>query len=463
MNNSERIHTIYRPEPERVRDFAEVERNLSAEELAMQAERCRNCGIPFCHGTGCPLDNVIPEMNAAAAAGDWRTAWEILRRTGNFPEFTGRICPALCESACTSGIAAEAVMIRQLEKAVVEHAFAAGWVTPRRPEHDRSQQVAVVGAGPAGLAAADELRACGFPVTVFEKATAPGGLLRYGIPDFKLEKTVIDRRIELMRQAGIVFECGVEVGRDIAPAYLTRRFDAMVIALGTPEARDLPVPGRELAGIHPALEFLTGQNRLLAGEYGTLPVSAAGKRVVVIGGGDTGSDCVGTALRQGALSVMQLELLPCPPETRSESTPWPMWPYLLRSSSSHYEGGMRRWNTATARFHGKHNRVTHLEVDRVDWEFSPTGRPLQFQTRPNSREDIPADLVLLAMGFTGVGDHPVARELDLTVERGRILAAPERGIFVAGDAIRGASLVVHAIADGRRTAQDIIMYFKKNK
>lgn len=456
-----RIQDIYRPVDQRRRDFDEVERALSFDELKGQAGRCMNCGIPFCHGAGCPLGNVIPEINAAVAAGNWEAAWNILSSTSFFPEFTSRVCPALCEGSCTDGIDGEPVMVRQLEKAVVEAAFRNGFVKPPKPQSRSGKSVAVIGGGPAGLAAATALNLVGHTVTVYEKNAAPGGLLRYGIPDFKLSKKMIDRRIALMEEAGIRFECGTEVGRDISGGYLARRHDATVLTIGTPQARDLAVPGREASGVHFALEFLQGQNRVLGRECAALPVNAAGKRVVVIGGGDTGSDCVGTSVRQGAASILQIEIMPKPPETRSPSTPWPQWPYLLRTSSSHREGGERRWNLATKRFCVEGGRVAGLEAVTVEWEFSPLGRPLTFRELPDSAEFIPADLVLLAMGFTGVAAEGVAAELGLAVDaRGRVQPAPERGIFAAGDSASGASLVVRAIADGKRVAQAVDAYLK---
>ena len=456
-----RIQDIYRPVDQRRRDFDEVERALSFDELKGQAGRCMNCGIPFCHGAGCPLGNVIPEINAAVAAGNWEAAWNILSSTSFFPEFTSRVCPALCEGSCTDGIDGEPVMVRQLEKAVVEAAFRNGFVKPPKPQSRSGKSVAVIGGGPAGLAAATALNLTGHTVTVYEKNAAPGGLLRYGIPDFKLSKKMIDRRIALMEEAGTRFECGTEVGRDISGGYLARRHDATVLTIGTPQARDLAVPGREASGIHFALEFLQGQNRVLGRECAALPVNAAGKRVVVIGGGDTGSDCVGTSVRQGAASILQIEIMPKPPETRSPSTPWPQWPYLLRTSSSHREGGERRWNLATKRFCVEGGRVAGLEAVTVEWEFSPLGRPLTFRELPDSAEFIPADLVLLAMGFTGVAAEGVAAELGLAVDaRGRVQPAPERGIFAAGDSASGASLVVRAIADGKRVAQAVDAYLK---
>ncbi len=451
-----RIQDIYRPVEQRRRDFQEVERQLSGDELRSQARRCMGCGIPFCHGNGCPLGNVIPEINAAAASGDWELAWNILSETSFFPEFTSRVCPALCEGSCTGGIGDEPVMVRQIEKAVVENAFRNNWVRPPAPVGRNGHRVAVIGAGPAGLAAAVALNLRGFEVTVYEANREIGGLLRYGIPDFKLEKKVIDRRRKLLEAAGIRFVTGTRIGSDISAAYLAGRNDAVVLAIGTPAARDLKLPGRELAGIHFALEFLQGQNRVNSGELTASPVSARGRRVVVIGGGDTGSDCVGTAIRQGAAGVLQIEIMPKPPETRSPSTPWPDWPYLLRTSSSHREGGERRWNVVTKRFLGDDGRVTGLEIAEAAWEFSPVGRPLKFSEVPGSEGVIEADLVLLAMGFVGVPAEGVAAELGLAVDsRGRVASAPERGIFAVGDTANGASLVVRAIADGKKVADRV--------
>ncbi|MDR2462945.1 MAG: glutamate synthase subunit beta, partial [Verrucomicrobiales bacterium] len=338
MKTVERIHDLYRPSAERVRDFAEVERRLSDAELVAQAERCMACGVPFCFGSGCPLGNVAPEMAAGVKAGQWREAWEILTTTSPFPEFTSRVCPSLCENACVNNLAADApVMIRQLEKIIIETAFEKGFVAPVPPVTRSGKTVAVIGSGPAGLVIADALNRCGHQVTVFEKNARVGGLLRYGIPDFKLEKTVIDRRVKIMRASGIEFRCNTVIGSDISAAYLQKTFDAVIVAIGTPAARDLQVPGRELRGIHFALEYLQGQNRAVSGELPAAPINAADRDVLVIGGGDTGSDCVGTALRQGASSVTQIDIIPEPPATRSYATPWPEWAYQLTTSSSQKE------------------------------------------------------------------------------------------------------------------------------
>ena len=452
-----RIHDIYRPAEERKHDFHEVEIRLTQEQIHEQMLRCHNCGVPFCHGAGCPLGNVIPDFNSAAADGDWLTAWRILSETSFFPEFTCRICPALCEGACCNGVNDEPVMVRQCEKVIVETAFENGWVNPVVPAVRNGRRVAVVGSGPSGLYAAEALNRAGFQVTVFEANHKPGGLLRYGIPDFKLDKSVVDRRIALMRQAGIEFTTDCRIGLDVAGQYLRRNFDAIVLAIGTACARDLNIPGRELDGVHFALEFLQGQNRMNGGEARTLPVNAAGKRVLIIGGGDTGSDCAGTAIRQGAASVKQVEIMPMPPETRSASTPWPAWPWMLRTSSSHKEGCEREWNVASDRFLGENGVLTGVEVHSVQWETTPEGRPLKPTAIENTTRVIEADLVLLAMGFTGVPkDSPLAAQLGLSfTPRGALVPDPARNVFCVGDCASGASLVVRALASGRSLPADL--------
>ena len=455
LEGMKRTHDIYRPVAERKRDFREVERILTQDEVREQTERCQKCGIPFCHGAGCPLGNLVPDQNRAVARGDFWLAYELLSVNSDFPEFTSRICPALCEAACARQLDEESVMVRQTEKLIIETAFAKGWVVPRPPAKENGKRVAVIGAGPAGLSAAVTLRRRGWAVTVYEREKYIGGLVRYGIPFFKLDKAVIERRRKIMEAEGVKFVTGVDVGTDVTANYLAKANDAVVVAIGTPAARDLKIPGRDLDGIHLALEFLGGQNRALGGEIDENPINANGKRVLVIGGGDTGSDCVGTAIRQGAASVTQIEIMPKPPEERSASTPWPEWPYQLRTSSSHKEGCERRWNLNSLRFTGD-GAVAGVEVETVEWEFSPEGRPLKFASKPGTKETIAADLVLLAMGFTGVPkDNPIVAQLGLSqTPRTALVPDPQRNIYCVGDCASGASLVVRAIASGKSIQLD---------
>ena len=473
MFDMQRIHDIYRPTEERKGDWREVERMLSDAELKEQTLRCMNCGQPFCHAYGCPLGNLVPDQNRAVAQGDWKRAYALLSLNSDFPEFTSRICPALCEASCVHGLDEEAVMVRQSEKRIIETAFKNGWVVPRPPEKENGKSAAVIGAGPAGLSAAVTLRRKGWAVTVYERRASIGGLLRYGIPCFKLDKALIDRRRAILEAEGIRFVTGVEVGRDISAEWLARRNDAVIVAIGTPAARDLRIPGRELAGIHLALELLEGQNRFLTGEMEAPSINAKGKDVLVIGGGDTGSDCVGTAIRHGAKSVTQIEIMPKPPDARDASTPWPLWPYMLRTSSSHKEGCVRRWNLNSLRFIGRaacpqatarrvednapcQDVVSGVEVETVEWEFSPEGRPLKFAPKPGTKETIKADLVFLAMGFTGVPpDHPIVAQLKLAqTPRTALISDPPRNIFCVGDCASGASLVVRALASGKNIQLD---------
>lgn len=451
-----RLHDIYRDADERKRDWREVERVIGDAELREQTTRCMNCGQPFCHAYGCPLGNLVPDQNRAVARGDWRRAYELLSANSAFPEFTSRVCPALCEASCVHELDDEAVMIRQSEKRIIETAFERGWVVPRPPERENGKSVAVIGAGPAGLSAAVTLRGRGFAVTVYERRENIGGLLRYGIPCFKLDKALVDRRRTILEAEGIRFVTNCEVGRDVSAAWLKRRHDAVVVAIGTPAARDLKIPGRELGGIHLALEFLEGQNRFLTGEISEPPVSARGRRVLVIGGGDTGSDCVGTAIRHGAASVAQIEIMPKPPEFRAPSTPWPLWPNKLRTSSSHLEGCERRWDLNSLRFLGEDGRVAGVEVETVQWSLSPEGRPAKFEPVPGTRETIPANLVLLAMGFTGVPkDSSLVEQLGLAMTpRTALVSDPAHKIFCVGDCASGASLVVRAIASGKSIPLD---------
>lgn len=427
----------YRPVHERIADFSEVEQTLNTSDRKLQASRCMDCGVPFCHWA-CPLGNRPPEFQDAMYKGKWETAYKILSRTNDFPEFTGRICPALCEKSCVLKLTMNApVTIREDEAAVVEAAFREGYIRPRRYERN-GKKVAVIGSGPAGLAAANQLNRRGYEVTVFEKLEYVGGLLRFGIPNFKLSKSVIDRRIAVMEAEGIVFK----VNADIDVSRLPEGFSAYCICTGTPQARDLDIPGRELKGIHFAMEMLAQQNRVLAGQTFAKEerITAKGKHVLVIGGGDTGSDCIGTSNRQQALSVTQIEIMPKPPVGCNPATPWPQWPLVLKTSSSHEEGCERRWCLSSTRFIGKNGRVCGVEVEEVEWIPSPDGgRPVMKPT--GKKEILKADLVLLAMGFLKPR-HPEFPE----------------NVFVAGDAATGASLVVRCIAGGRQAAADIDAY-----
>ncbi len=427
----------YRPVHERIADFSEVEQTLNTSDRKLQASRCMDCGVPFCHWA-CPLGNRPPEFQDAMYKGKWETAYKILSRTNDFPEFTGRICPALCEKSCVLKLTMDApVTIREDEAAVVEAAFREGYIRPRRYERN-GKKVAVIGSGPAGLAAANQLNRRGYEVTVFEKLEYVGGLLRFGIPNFKLSKSVIDRRIAVMEAEGIVFK----VNADIDVSRLPEGFSAYCICTGTPQARDLDIPGRELKGIHFAMEMLAQQNRVLAGQTFAKEerITAKGKHVLVIGGGDTGSDCIGTSNRQQALSVTQIEIMPKPPVGCNPATPWPQWPLVLKTSSSHEEGCERRWCLSSTRFIGKNGRVCGVEVEEVEWIPSPDGgRPVMKPT--GKKEILKADLVLLAMGFLKPR-HPEFPE----------------NVFVAGDAATGASLVVRCIVGGRQAAADIDAY-----
>jgi glutamate synthase (NADPH/NADH) small chain len=459
----------YRPVAERLGDFRPVEKRVAPEELRDGLYRCQDCGIPFCHAVGCPLGNAIPEMNLHALAGRWERALAVLLATSPFPEFTARVCPALCEGSCVQGLHEEPTPIRQTEKEIIERGFAGGWVRPRPAESRLGLKAAVIGSGPSGLAAAWGLSRAGAQVTVYESAARPGGFLRYGIPDFKLEKEVLDRRVELMEAEGVGFECGVDVGPDIGARLLRKRFDAVVLAVGSRRKRDLPIPGRELAGIHFATDYLSAQNRLLAGEIPVLPpgMSARGCRVAVIGGGDTGSDCLGTALRQGAAAVAQFEILPDPPRERAPGNPWPEWPRIHRDSSSHEECGeraSRRWNVTTLEFlpGDRPGRVGALRCAEVDWLAKDGGRPAPV-IRPGTEFVQPADLVMLAMGFTGVEDNPLYRELGAALAPNGVLARkPDFSVgdrvFAAGDSVKGPSLVVRAMEDGLATAGAVLAW-----
>ncbi len=426
-----------------------------------QGARCMDCGIPFCH-QGCPLGNVIPDWNDLVYRQRWQAASDRLHATNNFPEWTGRLCPAPCEGSCVLGINDDPVTIKSIELSIVEHAFDNGWIQPRPPAVRTGKRVAVVGSGPAGLAAADELNKAGHQVTVFERADRIGGLLRYGIPEFKLEKRFIDRRLAIMSAEGVEFRTGVEIGIDLPVAGLRRQFDAIVLCCGTPWARDLQIPGRELGGVHFAVEYLTQQNRRLAGDHvapGDI-ISAEGKRVVIIGGGDTGADCLGTVHRQGARSVHQFELLERPPDVRHEDNPWPQWPNVFRTSSAHEEGGERVYAVSTERFLGNdEGRVRALQA--VSVEIRRDGGRMQVTRVPGTEFELEADLVLLAMGFLGPERGSLLSQLGVRLtERGNVWRdeawmTTEPGVFTAGDMQRGQSLIVWAIADGRNAARSV--------
>ncbi len=458
----------YRPIEESIRDFRSVERQLDYLQLQNQSSRCMDCGTPFCHAYGCPLGNIIPEFNQLIYQGSWKRALDVLLSTNNFPEFTGRVCPAPCEAACVAGLSTEAVTIRQIELAIIERGFEDGCFEKKPKSNRIAKRVAIIGSGPAGLAAADTLNRIGYNTVVYESAPKPGGILMYGIPDFKLEKWVVSRRIELMETMGVIFETGVKVGDDISFRYLTNRFDAVCMACGAREPRDLKIPGRELANIHFAMDYLTGHNLLIAGEPGNNAqiISAKDKKVLVIGGGDTGSDCLGTALRQGADSVTQIEILPVPPTNRAPYTPWPMWPAMLRQTHAHKEGGQLLWGVMAKEFHGEGGKVRAARCVEVEWKRDSLGRPISPAEKPDSEFLVEADLVLIAMGFAGAGSKELALAEGLTVNRkGSVSTDSEgwtnkEGIFAAGDMVRGQSLVVRAIADGRRAALGIDSFLR---
>ena len=446
-----------RPIAERINDFQEVYEEFPEQKLRLQGARCMDCGVPFCH-TGCPLNNVIPDWNDLVYRDRWREAVRALHATNNFPEFTGRICPAPCEAACVLGINSPAVTIKSIEKAIIEHAFREGWIRPELPSRRTGKRVAVVGSGPSGLAAAQQLNRAGHWVTVFEKADRIGGLLRYGIPDFKLEKRILDRRLEQMTREGVVFKTRKHIGQDLPVEELGGEFDAFLLAGGAESPRDLKVPGRELEGIHFAMEFLPQQNRHVAGDEVAAQILASGRRVVIIGGGDTGADCLGTSHRQKPKSVHQFEIMPMPPAERSPSTPWPLWPLQLRSESAHEEGGTRDWAVATTKFSGDENgRVKQLHAVRV-------GPAPKFEAIPGTEFTLEADLVLIAMGFLGPVKSGMLDALGVKLDaRGNVECDANHmtsvpGVFAAGDMRRGQSLVVWAIAEGRKAARGIDQY-----
>ncbi len=455
-----RVEPRKRPIPERINDFKEFALPLAEPELRDQGARCMDCGIPFCH-SGCPLGNLIPDWNDLVYRQRWQAANERLHATNNFPDFTGRLCPAPCEGSCVLGLGDEPVTIKNIELAIVERAFEEGWIRPSPPPVRTGKRVAIVGSGPAGLAAADQLNRMGHTVVVFEKSDRIGGLLRYGIPEFKIEKRLLERRLSLLEQEGIEFRTSVHIGVDLPVRALRTDFDAVILCCGAGWPRDLKVPGRELSGIHFAVDYLTQQNRRCEGDYVAEEdlITAAGKRVVIIGGGDTGADCLGTVHRQGALSVHQFELLPRPPDTRGPDNPWPEWPRIFRSSAAHEEGGERLFSISTERFlGGEEGRVRALQT--IDVEVNRSGiHPI-----PGTEGQVEADLVLLAMGFVGAEPGGMLAEIGVkmtergTVWRDRNWMTSVPGIFAAGDVQRGQSLIVWAIAEGRSAARGVDAY-----
>lgn len=468
--NIPRKEAGYRPVHDRVNDYGEVEQTLNSEDRRLQASRCMECGVPFCHWS-CPLGNRQPEWQDRLYKNDIKGAYQLLTMTDDFPEFTGRVCPALCEKGCVLNKQHEPVTIRENEAAIVERAFSEGYVTACPPKKRSGFRVAVIGSGPAGLACANQLNRRGHSVTVFEKNEAPGGLLRFGIPDFKLNKSVIDRRLDLLKEEGIEFKCGVKVGSDVSAEDLLNEFDAVCLAMGAEVPRDLNVEGRDLKGVHFALELLQQQNRVNAGTEVSRQdrISAKGKNVLVIGGGDTGSDCVGTAHRQGAISVTQIEIMPKPPVGENPATPWPYWPVVLKTSSSHLEGCERRWLLDTRRFiPDADGRVSEVEVEEVEWvRDEDTGRMNLVHT--GRKETIKAELVLLAMGFTQPVAGDVIDVLKLEKDQRGNVKVNDYGqssnpkVFAAGDVSTGASLVVRCIASGRKAAQGIHEYLTGKK
>jgi glutamate synthase (NADPH) small chain len=442
---------------ERVNDWFEIYQDFPEEKQQAQGARCMDCGVPFCH-TGCPVNNIIPDWNDLVYQGRWKEAIRRLHATNNFPEFTGRICPAPCEASCVLGINKPPVAIKLIEKSIVERGFDEGWIRPEPAGFSTGKRVAIVGSGPAGLAAAQQLCRAGHSVTVYEKSDRIGGLLRYGIPNFKLEKHVVDRRLEQMKAEGVTFVTGAHVGVNVSIEDIRRDFDAVLLAGGAEKPRDLNLPGRELKGIHYAMEFLPQQNRVCEGDDITGQILATGKRVVIIGGGDTGADCLGTSHRQKAISVDQFEIMPMPPNDRSPQTPWPLWPMQLRTESAHEEGGNRNWSVSTVKFTGDADRnVKQLHALRV-------GAPPKFEALPKSEFVMDVDLVLLAMGFLGPVTNGMIEELGLVLDARGNVATDENymssvdGVFAAGDMRRGQSLVVWAISEGRKAASAVSRY-----
>ncbi len=450
-----------RPVPVRLRDWNEVYEPFDPQHLNAQASRCMDCGIPFCNN-GCPLGNLIPDWNDLVYREHWRDAIERLHATNNFPEFTGRLCPAPCEAACVLGINEDPVAIKAVEQTIIERAWAEGWVAPQKPSVLSGRRVAIVGSGPAGLAAAQQLTRAGHAVVVLERADRIGGLLRYGIPEFKMEKRILDRRLDQMRAEGTEFRTGVDVGSDLSAADLLVDFDAVVLAGGATKWRDLPIAGRELEGVYQAMQFLPPANRVQAGDLDEHPFSAQDKHVIIIGGGDTGADCLGTAHRHGAASVHQFEIMPEPPEVRAASTPWPTWPLVYRTSSAHEEGGDRVFAVNTTEFVGADGKLTALRTVDVEQVIDDAG--MRFDPIEGSEREYQADMVLLALGFTGPEPGGLLEDLGVELDgRGNVSRGPNwmsnvNGVFVAGDMGRGQSLIVWAIAEGRACAASVDTY-----
>ena len=453
-----------RPVQERVGDYAEFYLDWTEEQARNQGARCMDCGIPFCH-KGCPLGNLIPDWNDFVYKGQWQKALAALHATNNFPEFTGRICPAPCEASCTLAINQDPVTIEYIEKAISDRGWQEGWITPQPPQVRTGKRVAVIGSGPAGMAAAQQLNRAGHTVTVFERDNYIGGLLRLGIPDFKLEKEVVERRVQQMKDEGISFRTGIRVGQNFSVAELRAGFDAILLAIGSTIPRNLDVPGRDLRGVHFAMDYLTQQNRINAGEH--VPdeerITAEGKRVIILGGGDTGADCLGTAHRQGAEIVRQYEILPEPPQQRRADNPWPQWPLILRSSAAHEEGGVRDYNITTKAFSGADGQVDKLHGARLVWAPGADGR-LQMTELAGSEFEVDADLVLLALGFLHPQRHGLVEQLGVELDgRGNVKTDADKmssvpGVFAAGDAVRGQSLVVWALAEGREAARGVDLF-----
>ncbi|MBN2138889.1 MAG: glutamate synthase subunit beta [Sedimentisphaerales bacterium] len=463
-----RKNAAYRPAEQRVADFNEIEMPLSPDDIREQAARCMDCGIPFCHGAGCPLGNSIPDFNELIYTNRWRQACDLLHSTNNFPEFTGRVCPAPCETACTLSINDDPVLIRHIELQIVERGFKEGWIAPQPPRTKTGKRVAIVGSGPAGLVAAQQLARAGHDVVVFEKDQKAGGLLRYGIPDFKLEKRIIDRRLDQLRAEGVEFQTDVDAGRDISAHYLKKMFDCVCLATGAGQPRDLSVPGRDYENVFFAMQYLSRQNRICSGEEADDSgiIDAADKVVVVIGGGDTGSDCVGTARRQGAEKIYQFEILPKPPESRPPDTPWPQWPRIMRTSSSHQEGCERRWAVSTKRLSGGAG-IYARELHCCEVEWVKTSKGWKTRDLPGTEFVVEADLVLLALGFTHTVHEGLIKSLDLKLDTRENVdvnnyQTSRPWVFAAGDTVSGASLVVRAIDSGRNAAAAIDGYLRQN-